>query len=99
MAGPLASWWLTRRGRLLSNRQLTPAGREEAEMVVRSHRLWETWLGRHVRLPVDHLHPPAEWIEHYLGAEMRQRLEADMAVSPTGPVEADPHGSLIPPER
>jgi Mn-dependent DtxR family transcriptional regulator len=65
---------------------------------VRSHRLWETWLGRHVRLPLDHLHPPAEWIEHYLGAEMRQRLEQEMAASAAGPAEADPHGSTIPPE-
>lgn len=93
VAGALAAWWLTRRGRLLPGRQLAPQGRVEAEMVVRSHRLWETWLGRHVRLPLDHLHPPAEWIEHYLGAEMRQRLEQEMATS------ADPHGSAIPPER
>lgn len=89
----VAAWWLERRGRLLPGLVLSPQGRLEAEMVVRSHRLWETWLGRHVGLPLDHLHPPAEWIEHYLGAEMRQRLEQEMATL------ADPHGSAIPPER
>jgi Mn-dependent DtxR family transcriptional regulator len=62
-------------------------------MVVRSHRLWEAWLGRHVDLPVDHLHPPAEWVEHHLGAAMRRRIEAEL-----GPAGSDPHGSEIPPE-
>ena len=99
LAGMLAAWWLTRRGRLLPGGLLSEQGRGQAEMVVRSHRLWDTWLGRHVRLPLDHLHPPAEWIEHYLGAEMRQRLEAEMAHAPAGSVAADPHGSTIPPER
>lgn len=73
--------------------RLTPRGRKVAEMVVRSHRLWEAWLGRHVDLPVDHLHPPAEWIEHHLGTALRQRLEADL-----GSGRSDPHGSEIPPE-
>jgi len=62
-------------------------------MVVRSHRLWEAWLGRHVDLPLDHLHPPAEWIEHHLGAEIRGRIEAEL-----GRRESDPHGREIPPE-
>lgn len=73
--------------------RLTPRGRRVAEMVVRSHRLWETWLGRHADLPVDHLHPPAEWIEHHLGTAVRQRLEADLGIG-----TPDPHGSEIPPE-
>jgi manganese/zinc/iron transport system permease protein len=73
--------------------RLTPRGRKVAEMVVRSHRLWEAWLGRHVDLPVDHLHPPAEWIEHHLGTALRQRLEADLGIG-----ASDPHGSEIPPE-
>ena len=72
--------------------RLTPRGRKVAEMVVRSHRLWEAWLGRHAELPVDHLHPPAEWVEHHLGTAVRQRLEADLGMG-----AADPHGSEIPP--
>ena len=88
--------WLELRGRLTragSSWQLSPAGRREAENIVRSHRLWEAWLGRHADLPLDHLHPPAEWVEHHLGAEMRERLEADMDER-----AADPHGREIPPE-
>jgi hypothetical protein len=99
LPGLLAGWWLKRRGRLLPDGRLTAKGRGQAEMVVRSHRLWETWLGRHVRLPLDHLHPPAKWIEHYLGAAMRQRLEEELAGAASGPTAADPHGSAIPPER
>ncbi len=98
-SGLFATWWLKRRGQLFSDGRLSAEGRRLAETVVRSHRLWETWLGRHVRLPLDHLHPPAEWIEHYLGVEMRQRLEADLTASAAGPAAADPHGSTIPPER
>lgn len=91
-----AEWWLGLRGRLTRDggrMRLTPTGRLEAEMLVRSHRLWETWLGRHADLPLDHLHPPAEWVEHHLGAAMRRRLEAETA----GP-GSDPHGRGIPPE-
>lgn len=94
--GRAADWWLRRRGRLVDgggSTRLTPAGRQEAEMLVRSHRLWETWLGRHADLPLDHLHPPAEWVEHHLGALMRRRLEAETAGR-----ERDPHGRGIPPE-
>lgn len=89
--------WLQVQGRVRFERpgyRLTPQGRSEAELIVRSHRLWETWLGRHADLPVDHLHPPAEWIEHHLGARLRQQIEADL-----GQDVRDPHGSAIPPER
>lgn len=74
--------------------RLTPRGRAEGELIVRSHRLWETWLGQHADLPIDHLHPPAEWIEHHLGARLRQRIEQDL-----GRDAVDPHGSAIPPEQ
>ncbi len=78
-----------RDGRLV----LSVEGSRQAETVVRSHRLWEAWLGRHADLPLDHLHPPAEWIEHHLGATMRERIEAELEAG-----EADPHGREIPPE-
>jgi Mn-dependent DtxR family transcriptional regulator len=91
----MARLWLRATGdieRGVGGWRLTARGRRAAEMVVRSHRLWEAWLGRHVELPVDHLHPPAEWVEHHLGAAVRQRIEAELG-SPS-----DPHGSEIPPE-
>jgi manganese/zinc/iron transport system permease protein len=91
----LAMGWLTLTGRCVGrfgSVTLSAAGRREAEMVVRSHRLWEAWLGQHAQLPLDHLHPPAEWVEHHLGAAMRQRIEAEVGAA------GDPHGSEIPPE-
>ena len=74
--------------------RLTAAGRDAARLVVRSHRLWEAWLGRNVAIPLDHLHPPAEWIEHHLGAAVRGRLAADLGVD-----DGDPHGRDIPAEE
>lgn len=92
----VAAGWLEWTG-VVESRQgtvrLSAAGVREAETVVRSHRLWEAWLGRHAELPLDHLHPPAEWVEHHLGAAMRERIEAEMAAG-----EADPHGREIPRE-
>ena len=88
--------WLWLQGRVQradDGYQLSARGRSEAELIVRSHRLWEAWLGQHAELPVDHLHPPAEWIEHHLGARLRQRIEQDL-----GRDAVDPHGSIIPPE-
>ena len=93
----LARTWLTVAGRLRrvdGEWRLDPRARPAAEMIVRSHRLWEAWLGRHAELPVDHLHPPAEWMEHHLGADVRRQIEADL-----GWQASDPHGSEIPPER
>lgn len=93
----LARAWLAVAGRLRrvdGQWALAPRARPAAEMIVRSHRLWEAWLGRHADLPVDHLHPPAEWMEHHLGADVRRQIEADL-----GWQASDPHGSEIPPER
>lgn len=92
----LATTWLLATGRLErrdGRPALTPRGRAEAEMVVRSHRLWEAWLGRQSDLPLDHLHPPAEFVEHHLGAAVRRRIEAEV-----GRGDGDPHGREIPPE-
>jgi manganese/zinc/iron transport system permease protein len=91
-----ASVWLQATGLVEvtpSGVRLSPAAAREAEIVVRSHRLWEAWLGRHADLPLDHLHPPAEWIEHHLGFAMRQQIADEMARD-----AADPHGREIPPE-
>jgi manganese/zinc/iron transport system permease protein len=92
----LVDAWLAATGRIARGTAgciLTARGREQADMVVRSHRLWESWLGRHAELPADHLHPPAEWIEHHLGADVRRRIEAEV-----GARSNDPHGRPIPPE-
>lgn len=72
---------------------LTDTGRTRARVVVRSHRLWEAWLGRNVEIPLDHLHPPAEWIEHHLGARVRGRIAEELGCD-----DGDPHGREIPAE-
>ena len=95
--GGLVDRWLRVNGQVQKQENafvLTPQGRVNAEVIVRSHRLWETWLGRHVDLPVDHLHPPAEWIEHHLGEQVRKRIENEL-----GNEDVDPHGSVIPREK
>jgi ABC-type Mn2+/Zn2+ transport system permease subunit len=71
---------------------LTPAGRRRAEALVRSHRLWESYLDRHFELPADHLHDPAERMEHYIGPELQKSIAAELHQP-----ERDPHGKSIPP--
>ncbi|MGC4002766.1 MAG: iron dependent repressor, metal binding and dimerization domain protein [Pirellulales bacterium] len=71
--------------------RLTDQGRKKAAQVVRSHRLWEAWLFNHLGLPVDHVHDPAERMEHYIG----EQLEVELREAFQGDVR-DPHGREIP---
>lgn len=71
---------------------LTDAGRARAQSLVRAHRLWESYLEEHFSLPLDHLHDPAERIEHFLGPKLQEQLASELAVS-----DRDPHGREIPP--
>ena len=88
---------LQRRGELQRSDDRTLAlseqGRRKGESLVRTHRLWEAYLDQHFDLPADHLHEPAEQIEHFIGPELQSRL-ADTLESP----ETDPHGQKIPPD-
>ncbi|MEC7352614.1 MAG: metal ABC transporter permease [Planctomycetota bacterium] len=79
---------LRREGALLG---LTDRGREEAGRVVRSHRLWETWLARTAGLASDHVHETAMRLEHVTDEVMRARLASE-----SGGPEVDPHGRPIP---
>ncbi len=78
----------------LGEHQLTEAGREKAGQLIRSHRLWESYLHKHFNLPLDLLHGSAERLEHIGDPEFGQRL-ADAVESPT----TDPQGRNIPPPR
>lgn len=69
---------------------LTPAGLDAARAVIRSHRLWETFLSRELGLPLDHLHEASHRAEHYLSPEIQARLSAELSPN------ADPHGRPIP---
>lgn len=68
---------------------LTPSGHAAASRVVRSHRLWETWLVEQLGLRPDHVHETAERLEH-LRAD-GQRIQPDASGRGT-----DPHDRPIP---
>jgi manganese/zinc/iron transport system permease protein len=72
--------------------ELTPLGRDAARQLIRSHRLWEGYLQTHVGLAVDHVHAPAERLEHVTSAAMREEL-AERTDRPS----IDPQGKAIPP--
>jgi len=70
---------------------LTESGREAARNLVRSHRLWETYLVKHLGMPLDHVHAPADRVEHYIDDRLRRELEAEVDTA-----AGDPHGREIP---
>ena len=74
--------------------EITDAGRDKARNLIRSHRLWESYLHRHLHLQPDHVHPTANVLEHITDAVMQARL-AESEQQP----DKDPHGSDIPPAR
>ena len=85
---------LIRSGRVVlegSHLQLTERGRQQARTLVRSHRLWETYLVEHLGMPLDHVHEPAHRVEHYIDERMRKELEAEIDTT-----AGDPHGREIP---
>jgi len=73
---------------------LSGQGMTEASRLIRSHRLWEAYLEKHFDLPLDHLHMPAERLEHYTDSDLRDRLDADLTKR-----DRDPHGRDIPGEE
>lgn len=97
VGAPLLARWALRSlvgGRRLScdaegHLMLTPLGSDEARRLVRSHRLWEAYLAKHFNLPLDHLHAPAERMEHFVTAGMQSALREESG-------DADPHGRAIP---
>jgi manganese/zinc/iron transport system permease protein len=85
-------WWRGEVRRMPERRvRLTAAGRARAESLVRSHRLWEAYLGENFHLPLDHLHEPAERLEHFIGPALQEQLAIELAQP-----GRDPHGKTIP---
>jgi manganese/zinc/iron transport system permease protein len=74
--------------------ELSPKGEQTAANLVRSHRLWEAWLVQHLGLPLDHVHDPAERMEHYIDPQLQAELRREM-----GDRVEDPHGRKIPTDR
>lgn len=94
VTGWVAYWGLRRRGLIVAEGRgyrLTPLGRDAAREVVRSHRLWETYLSKYLNLPNDHLHGTAAKLEHIRDGQLRDRLS-----EATQDPHADPHGRPLP---
>ncbi len=70
---------------------LTEQSREEARRLVRGHRLWETFLATRLNIPPDHVHAPADRVEHYISKPMADALMRDLR-----DYDEDPHGERIP---
>ncbi len=90
----LALWSLVRKNEVRRDRaglHLTESGRRQAGRMVRSHRLWETYLVQYLGLPLDHVHEPATRMEHFIGDRLQEQLAADLDETAT-----DPHGRKIP---
>jgi manganese/zinc/iron transport system permease protein len=88
-------WSMQRQGWLVRQPHgwaLTPDGRERARQVVRSHRLWETYLAQQFGVSSERVHASAEKVEHYLGSQLRSELQQQVGTV------IDPHGAVIPPE-
>ncbi len=86
---------LRRRGLLLESGglvRLSEAGRVAARGLVRSHRLWESYLERRAQVPPDHVHELAARLEHVSDESLAERLSRNL-----GDPGRDPHGREIPP--
>ncbi|MDO5740626.1 MAG: metal-dependent transcriptional regulator [Ornithinimicrobium sp.] len=70
---------------------LTPAGEHLALMMVRRHRLIETFLVEHLGYSWDEVHDEAETLEHAASDLMMERIDALL-----GHPVVDPHGDPIP---
>ena len=72
--------------------ELTDAGRRLAQDIVRSHRLWESYMARHFDLPGEQLHATAERVEHFLDPALQAKIAEEL-----NQPSIDPHGKSIPP--
>lgn len=70
---------------------LSDDGRDEAQRIVRIHRLWELYLTQHLGIAGDHVHDDAESMEHLITPELEKQLTEKLG-NPT----FDPHLEVIP---
>ncbi|MBT1705403.1 metal-dependent transcriptional regulator [Chryseosolibacter indicus] len=71
--------------------KITRLGKNEALMVIRKHRLWETFLVDKLKFSWDEVHDVAEQLEHIQSPLLIEKLDEFLGY-PT----ADPHGHPIP---
>ena len=70
---------------------LTPSGLVTGRNLIRSHRLWETYLCNQMGYCGSDVHRYAHQLEHYTDANMQSRLG-----QVTGSPALDPHHREIP---
>ena len=70
---------------------LTPQGENFALMMIRRHRLLETFLYTHLNLTWDQVHDEAEHLEHAVSTFLIDRIDEVL-----GYPNRDPHGDPIP---
>lgn len=70
---------------------LTPAGEKFGLRIIRSHRLWESYLINEKILTENNIHSDAEEFEHVLTEELLDEIDEKL-----GYPQYDPHGSPIP---
>lgn len=69
----------------------TDRGLHQGQMLLRSHRLWESYFYQDGQVPSESLHTPADVLEHYTDGELQKDLAKDLE-EPT----KDPQGRTIP---
>jgi DtxR family transcriptional regulator, Mn-dependent transcriptional regulator len=71
--------------------KLTTHGKTEALLIIRKHRLWETFLVQKLSFTWDEVHEIAEQLEHIQSTLLIEKLDAFL-----GFPKMDPHGEPIP---
>jgi len=74
--------------------QLTVTGRDEAEQLIRKHRLIETFLRSVLKIEEPLLHDEAEKLEHVMSDQLIMKIDEYLNYPST-----DSHGSIIPLSR
>jgi hypothetical protein len=90
----IALWDLARRKwvrRSAAGYALSESGRRQGQNLVRSHRLWESYLCESMGYCQTDVHRSAHRLEHFTGPEMQNRLGEQ-----TGNPSKDPHDRVIP---
>jgi len=72
---------------------LTEVGHGIALKLIRKHRLWETFLYRHMNFTWDEVHEVAHQLEHIHSPKLIRELDNFL-----GNPKRDPHGDIIPGE-
>ena len=71
--------------------KLTASGKTEALLIIRKHRLWETFLVQQLGFTWDEVHEVAEQLEHIQSPLLIEKLDQFL-----GHPKLDPHGEPIP---